>query len=341
MRVGQRGITLTELMVAMAIASVLVITVVTLHLSSLKSYYAAESSTALSQDTFLIGEFLRSEAIAAGGGSVRAWMALWVEDNCKSRNSLPECRGSDRMTVTKISLPEQECAITAQISSTEMRVANRTPMQCCLAPAVAGAQSFLNRQVVLSLNGTYIQRAVSQVDLGACTVKLVPGQAEGGDYPGKTTNWTGAVLSLVNVATYYMDSSSRSLNAWIDKNRDSVFTPDESSLLVDQVFDFQVTLGYDFMPVDGTVREDDKGFDDEWLYNDPEHVESFGLGYFKPPLLRRDLAMVQIGVMLGVQRIEAADSRQRLFNGPIREVDGWSFRSAFTKVAPRNTFIFQ
>jgi prepilin-type N-terminal cleavage/methylation domain-containing protein len=342
-RINQRGVTLIELMVAMAIASGLLVISMTLHLSSLQVFRSTEDFASLSQDSYLITDYFRNEIMSAGGGSVRGWMGLWVEDKCGARAPLPDCQGSDRLTVTTLNLPEQECAITGQVSANVVSVAMRGPGDCCLSPqaGVAGAIAFRNQQVVLTLNGVFIQRYIDDVDVGTCQATLAPGPAAGSDSPGAPPDWTGAALSLVKVKTYYWDPTLHTLNVYSDLNNNATVDAGEAQVMADQVFDFQLALGYDFSPPDGTETEVAGGLNDEWLYNNPTAVEVFGAGKFAAPLTRSSLAMVEVALLLGTKRAGVYTATPYLLNGPKRQFNGYYLRPTFTKLAPRNTLLFQ
>lgn len=342
---SQKGFSLIEMMIAMAITVFFLVISSSLHITTLRVHRAMEDRVALTQDSLLLVDYLRNRLVGSGGGTVRAWMALWHEDNCGSRSIFPNCNGGDRVTISTIATPFQECSITSTISNSPQRlqVAFSSPGVCCLEPQTANEVSFFNRPVMITLNDNFHQRYVTNVDLATCQVSLVPGQAAGGDEGGAITDWSGGMISQVRVETIYWDPVNRTLHKFADVNNDGVANLNEDIVVADNIFDFQISLGYDFNPPDGKIEQTSNGIDDEWLHNAPSVVEAVGTAPFLPPMSRAQLHLIQVGVILGGAERGANVSQDsaRLFNGPDRTEPGWILQKEFSVLSPRNSFIFR
>lgn len=338
------GFSLVELLIALGITTFLVTISATLHLQSMEMMKNTENRTMLTQDAILLIDYLRNEAIGVGGGSVRGWMGVWAEDNCPARSVFPACGGSDRLTLSTIRVPVQECVITGMAGANTLQVAFSSPGVCCMQPQIAGEISFQNRQVFLTLGDFYAQRYVTSVDLTNCRATIQPGQASGGDQTGGTVNWTNGALTLMQIETIYRDPTTNMLKRFMDDDNDGTVDAGEDLILADSVIDFQTAMGYDFNIADGNVVDTPNGVNDEWLFNAPGVAESFGAAWFaSPPLLRSQLHLVGVGVILGVSdpTSKVNLSTAQVYNGPQRTVPGWTLQSEVSFVAPRNAFIFQ
>ena len=328
----------------MAVSTILMLSVVTIDMYNLKSYHNGENQASLNQDTILLIQYLRNQVMFAGGGSVRPWMGIWVENNCARRSVYPNCGGSDRLTVVSLRNPPEECSITSQVNPTTFQIAFSSPGVCCLTPSVAGEINFANQQVMLTLSGYYTQRFVTNVDPVACQVTLQPGlQAGGNDSTGGTANWTGGMMSLVNVETIYMDPTSSTLNLFVDANNNGTVDAGELTVIADQVYDLQFALGYAANPPNGNVTTTANGVGDEWLYNAPSVAEAWGTSPFVAPLTPAQLSLVYVGVAVGSLNLTnpTASNTVNLLDGPARSAVGWTLQAELSQVAPRNSFIFQ
>ncbi len=337
---NQRGFSLVEIMIAMGIATFLIAGAMTAHVSNLSYYKTTESRSSLYQDSLLLIEYLRGELMQAGGGSVRAWMGIWVEDACLARAPLPACANSDRVTVSTVSIPLQECAITGQVNPTTVQVAFNGPT-CCLQPVAANEVTFLNRQVMFTLGDFYSSQYATVVNLITCQMTTVAGQSN--QRPPALWNWGNGVVTMVNVQTLYWDSINRMLKRWINTNNDNAKTADEDAIIADQVFDMQYALGYDFNVPDGNINETPTGINDEWLFNAPTVVEVFGAGVFAPPVVPSQLLSMQVGTIVGSDDAAAgfASAPKRSLNGPLRSLAGWMMMEEIARFSPRNSYIFQ
>jgi prepilin-type N-terminal cleavage/methylation domain-containing protein len=340
------GFTLVEVLVAAAISLTVMLVGTQLYLGSVSAYSGLKQRTSLSQDALMLVDYLRNMLLVAGGGSVRAWMGIWVEDNCNARSVYPACLGSDRLTVSSASIPLQECGITSMVSvaphPTVLQVAFSSPGVCCLTPSSPGEISFQNQYAIVALNGYFTNQFVSAASLVACQLTIQSGQATGWDQTGGTTDWSGGTVTMVKIQTVYLDMATNTLMVFSDSNDNGIVDPGELLSVAVGVMDFQVALGYDFNPANGEVSAVVGGINDEWLYN--AVGEAFGAGVFAlSSFTKASLLLVSPGVILGVTDISAATNwgSFQIQNGPVRGASGWSMRSEVTQLAPRNSYVFQ
>lgn len=163
---------------------------------------------------------------------------------------------------------------------------------------------------------------------GKCEIKFKPGPGRSNDNQGSRTDWAGASVSFVGVQTIFLDVDKRELYRFTDVNGNDAIDSDEATLLADNVYDFQIALGYDFRPADRIVE--DRGDDtDEWLNN--FLGESLGAGSFANAR-RNQLRIVKIGIVVGAKAPQDLIDRQepiKVFDGPTRN-DGQVYLKAIT-----------
>ncbi|MGE4132799.1 MAG: PilW family protein [Bdellovibrionales bacterium] len=338
-----RGFTLTELLIAMGVGVFLISVSVTLHVVNLNQFRSTELRSYMAQDSLLLSDFFRTKIMAVGGGPIRGWMGLWPENNCNARLFMPNCLGSDRLSMSTLRFPIQSCAVTGQPLPNRIQAAFVAPGVCCLSAANPGEVDFDNRHAMLVLGDFYRQVYLTNLNAGTCQADMSAGQAAGGDSFGGLPNWTGGTVSLVDVETYFVDPTTHQLNQFIDANNNNVADTNEVAAIVDGVFDLQVALGYDFAISDGNIAEAADGSNDEWLFNNPTTAEIFGIGYFAPPLNRNQLLMVAVGTILGTQdkNTPVGLLETSLLDGPLRKEDGWVLQGQVAQAAPRNSYVFQ
>jgi len=340
----QQGFTMVEILIAMGIATFLIAGAMTAHVSNLSFYKTTESRSTLYQDSLLLIDFLRLELMSAGGGGVRAWMGLWVEDNCLARLPFPACNGSDRITISSLSVPVQECAITGQVTPTTLQIAFTSPGVCCLQPQAANELSYAGKQVMVTLGDYYAQSFVTGVDLNTCRLTVANGQAAGYNRPHPTPDYSNGTVSMMTVQTVYLDTVTRMLKRFIDANNNGVMDANEDVILADGVFDIQFALGYDFNVPDGNVLDSADGQNDEWLYNNTAGPpEIWGVGVFAPPVVRSQLLAVQVSAIMGSDEAEGntPTGPRQVLNGPARSLAGWMMMDETARLSPRNAYIFQ
>jgi len=334
------GFSLVEMLVALAASMLILVAVMGLYLFSFNAYLSMQNRSSLAQDSMLLVDYFRNELFVAGGGAVRGWMGIWVEDNCTARSVFPACNGSDRVTISSATVPLQQCTITGMVGG-KLQIAFSAGI-CCLTKQ-AGQIDYKNNPVALTLNSFFHSSFAVDEDTAACTLTISDGQARGGDSDGGTIDWSGGMVTLMQVETLYWDSINSQIVRFQDLNNNGAVDLGEMSIVAVGVYDFQVALGYDFNPADGNILTTANGVNDEWLYNAPGVIESLGTGYFVPAPSKSSLLLVQVGVVLGVSNPNSriTSSSAQILNGPVRTQPRFTMQPEVTQLAPRNSYIFQ
>ena len=324
-----------ELLIAVALSAFLILVTLTQNLSMFQGQMYGITRSNLSQDVLLDASYLANQIEGIGGGAVRSWMAIWEENNCAARGPLADCGGSDRITLTTAQNPPLECAIQSWALATPNQIVVANTPACCLTAA------FNNKQLMLVNNNSYAQVYSTSVDLVACTLTFTGGQAAADPEQANplATNWGNGTVSVVNVQTYYMDSTAHALNVWADANNDGAIQANESSLVATGVYDFQVALGFDLNSDHNLVDQENNT--DDWLYN--AAGESMGVGVFASASMFQ-LEMVEVGIMLGIPanfQHGQPNVALTLLDGPARQINGIDLKDVSYKVGPRNSYLFQ
>ncbi|MEW5852165.1 MAG: prepilin-type N-terminal cleavage/methylation domain-containing protein [Myxococcota bacterium] len=330
-RRAARGFTLIELVIALAAS--LTILEVSSHLivQMTTDIKAVESRASADVDAKLLVDFLVRTVQPVGGGNVRPWYAVWIEDDCAPRAGLPDCQDSDRLTVLTLdsSFVAPECGVTAG--------GVNGPLTTTAGCLVAG---MVNKHAVLTNSaGQHRSVVITAINSpGADQATFVTGQAAGLDQlPG---SWAGATLTMVTVATYYWDSATHELKRWVDADADNTADAAEITVLADRVHDLQFAYGFDMInPADGRVSDTNSGTD-EWQFNSTSDTLSSGLLQVGTDIAARsDLRLVAVGIMVGAPSPKL-ESTASLLNGPLRSVQNVHLRAARSLAYTRNLFIF-
>ncbi len=345
---------MVEVLISVMIGSITLLLVVTLNVSATTNFiHYREKSTAQEESSYLLSN-LAKKIQMAGGGPLALSSSIWVEDGnngnktCPARGPFGACNGSDRLTLIRYesfsfvdlsvdAMQTSSCLVTKTLSPTSLQIFKDSTNNCCLNA------TFKNKQAMLILNGSYGQRYIRSMDLGSCQVTIEPGPAAGHDIlpGGAPVSWDNASLNVVTVSTYYLDPKTHFLMQYIDPLNTGTLDNTTTQVMADQVYDFQVALGYDINS-DGVVA-DAGSATDEWLYNAPGAAEALGVGNFLNTVPNM-LAMVEVGVILGHPDpgVAAGSLPAQILNGPsIPFPSGWNLIGATTKLMPRNSQIFK
>jgi prepilin-type N-terminal cleavage/methylation domain-containing protein len=335
----RRGFTLIELVVAMALAvivgavAVQTGTLISAALDRQKKLAPAEI------DTRLLEDFLFEEVQEAGGGLVRPWSAVVVDDNCVASAGLPACAGGDRVRVFTPHPTASTCTITAKSATTLTSTAIDTNGDgsvdaCC--PAVNGMANTV--VAVTDPNDTlkieYYHAGAAATSTASCTLALQnSGVAVAGMPLSTLASYASAQLSTGTVAIYAVDTATHELRRFEDTNHDNTWSASESSTIAPRVFDLQAALGYDGAPADGVIS-DAASTTDEWVGNVAADTLPTGA-------LGNQLRLVRFGVVVGTPLSGNAAQSIRLLNRPTG-VGAANFfvKGAIASAYLRNVFIF-
>jgi prepilin-type N-terminal cleavage/methylation domain-containing protein len=330
-----QGFTLVETMIAMGLMSLVALGASKLFITGISQLHRVQVRASLNDEAKTLGSYLISRVQGVGGGVVRPWAGIWVEDACGVRNGLPDCSGSDRLSLATADATLPECQVQS-INASNHVIVNLVSGICCMTAAYA------NRQAVVTAGITYhVQYFVTNVDTAGCSADLVPGQAFGGlnSPPPALSGWNNGGLTIAQVSTFYVDMSTHYLNEYQDLDNNGAIDPGEVNPVSDRVADLQLALAYDSNPTDGQVPIT---YDtaDEWLYDATGAGEALGSGGLvnaKPSLLR----MAAVGVVMAQVNQKAAKGGAFALNGPMRSNPGWQYRNSLSFARFRNLDLFQ
>ncbi len=323
------GFTLIELIISMGLSAMLVTMVLNGLTTMNRTMSRIQQRTQVQEEARLLSDHFSETLRKAGGGVVRPWTALAVENDFDGQ-------GSDRLTYARLESDPLQCRIEA-FDGTTLQVEEDEVGVCCLTSA------FLQRQVSLVSSDSdnrdhWEAHRVDELDLTTCEARLEPGQAHATDAsPEDDAVWAGGVVAVVRVQVYWVDHTDSALKVEEDYARDGTLV---IRTVADRVFDLQIALGYDVSPSDWQISETGDT-QDEWLFN----AEGDVLGGGGQGLLlarREDLRMVRFGLIVGapVRGYRVSQSLQ-LLDGPVRQRDGWILGSSLTTVGLRNLEIMR
>lgn len=354
----QRGFNLLELAVASALAGIIAIAAVGAFASLNRQIVRMQHETLASDNAKTLVDFLVSDLQAIGGGSVRPWAALWVEDGedtvadgrCGSFGCSPG-DVSDRISYATVVAGSPTCPISAVTGATVQSTG--VAAACCLQQLVDAASFDIvapKLHAVLTRGNASRHVVLTALNAATCEMSMQDGPLTGAnnvdaddlidsqDSSVTSVDFTGGSISGVEVTTVYLDEATHTLYSAEERSgfNGSNVTIDpltERKRLASDVYDLQVQLGFDGNPGDGRLV-DTNNTADEWLYNTS--------GDTLPAAIRLlDLRMVAVGVVVGVNvRDQGYQSSAQVVGGPSRSAAGVHMRGGMGKAALRNIFVF-
>ncbi len=328
-----------------------------------------QAESGASDDAKTLIDFLITDLQAVGGGAVRPWMALWVEDGgdptararCARFGQNP-CGTSDRVTVALVVPDSRSCPIT-RMTDSEIFTDTNGPECCFVKLGENDGGGFVDRDSGLKMHVVAVRNGASrQVSLSGltnpgtgttpCSMRWAPGPMAGIDNKDGDTLldavdtdaagvlpsvFDGGTVTAVAIRTLFLDERSHDLFAFEDKRDFNgvavTVDDDERRRIASNVYDLQLQLGYDGDPADGRLV--DRGtVDDEWLYN------ALGDGLPRPVGVN-DLRMSAVGVVVGVNvKDPGYASSAQVIGGTVKSQPGTHMRSGMGKAALRNAFVF-
>lgn len=325
----ERGMSLIELLFSMAITTGIILGCCIWMMDSIKNFHFYRMRSTVSENSSLASDFIVNDIQSSGGASAPAWTAVSLVNNCTASGPFPACNGSDRLTVFQILQNQFQCEVT---SNTPTRLTLDNTNGCCLSADMA------NHTFIMRLNENFTYGFATRLNLATCEIDYTAYQGEHRDFTGGRTLWPRAGVTFMTTKIFYLDPDKHQLFQFADANNNNSIDPKENTLLAEDIYDFQVSLGYDFNPMDRALT--DLGNDqDEWLYNSPG--EEWGQGVFVTT--RQDfLRMVGVGLIVGsplkgsAKTIGAVDATARIFDGPERTQPGWYLQAHVSKLLLRN-----
>ena len=326
---SQSGLTLAELLIALAISSTVVLFTLSLTTDALLQSKRSDYSSELSYDFDLFTDYFSREIPNAGGQDIPAKAAYFTENDCVARDSFPDCNHSDRITLATSNQPAT-CSIVSYNASAKTATLLSVAGICCLT-----GNSLANRQVLFSNGTSFAQHWVQSSNEATCEINFVDGPMSPNDHFDATFIWNGALVLPVDIVTFYVDPTT---DFFYKKTYDGTTAlSGTASLVADRVVDFQVALGFDFKPNDGVLL-DNADNQDEWLNNSPG--ESMSDTNFSAATVDT-LKMVELSWILGSPSATSKPATATILDGPARTRNAWLFRTGAVKLAIKSTYLFQ
>src|SRR3954468_2413526 len=107
----ERGFSILEVLVAMGVMMILVEAVAVAYVHMISQSKTAKVHSSLDEATKFLSNYFTYRLQGVGGGAVRPWASVWVEDACAARAPFPACDGSDRVTTAISDKVLPECMI--------------------------------------------------------------------------------------------------------------------------------------------------------------------------------------------------------------------------------------
>jgi prepilin-type N-terminal cleavage/methylation domain-containing protein len=329
MTLGQKGFTILEVLISLSISAFLILIVMSQNLSFVQQQLYSVTHSNLAQDSILDASYLSQVIENSGGGAVRSWMSVWVDNGCPSRSGFPDClTSSDRLTVVDSQTTPLDCPISAQATPNSMILQGNL---CTASNLFNGAYG---QQLMLVLGNSYSQVYVTAYDAATQTLTYAAGPASPND--SAAADWSKGTVSVVQVRTYYVSTSSNQLMVFSDTDHTGIANPANTSTLADYVFDLQAALGVDLQG--NNILTDTNSNTDEWLYNAAGDAPLF------PSYSNNQIKMIEVGLISGVSNKYKKTASQgviQILDGPNRQsqlaAQGlYDLKAISFKVGPRN-----
>ncbi len=361
----RRAFSILELAISLAIAGIVVAAAASAGVVVTKLLKLEGKKSAADQDARRLVDFVLSDLQTVGGGQVRPWMSLWVENNpTAGRDGLPTPNPdepNDRVTLIDVDFNRGSCDVVAVSSNTitfehlPAPPGSPDPGPCCYAwdaPPISGPADQYVDQPLMFVKGRdewAVRYATSEVDATNCvyghsgvnpladwtgTAGAVP--VLDGDF--ETTFATDSTVTPISIRTLYVDEDDGGVDRlprlmeWVDRNNNAILDDgDDNSVVFPGVLSFHVALGYDAAPDDGRIT-DSGDTADEWVGNASGDTQA-GL----PGASQR---MAAVGVITGVKAVEPGTRTMQVLDGPAITSSNRILRRASGRALLRNVAVF-
>lgn len=339
-----RAFSLIEVAVASSIAAIISTAAISTFAMINKQVVRMQGGSVASDHAKSIIDLLVSDMQGIGGGAIRPWMAVHVEDGGGLRDVARDTNFNmpsgpvlpDRITFATAIPGAPTCVITAMAGDNDL-TSTGTGASCCLRALFNAREAGTSAlQAFLVKGASYRQVAMTAPVDATCTAKFTQGQLYLNDQPQAAWDYVGAELVAASVRTIYL-TADRELRLYRETESTNGVPEngaDENIRLAGNVVDFQVQLGYD---VDGDGRIlDTSSNNDEWRYN------TVGPTSHGVPGLRTDaLRMIGVGVIVAQPVNDPTYvSRAEIVGSTSIKGERQQLRAAMGKVALRNLFVF-
>lgn len=314
----KNGFTITELLIAAGISSIIILMGTTLFIDSQKEEQTVRQTSYVTWSTMLISQVLGKTLRGAGGATVRPWNAIKVENNCGpwAEVNLPTCQGSDRVTIAieksngsgayypKISVTSYaEASGSLQVTAVDINGNGTIDGTECPLEATMDDNSIILVNAADSITRTL---RITNVNLATCVL------ATEDDLQGKILNqgvigtetFVNGTISPVTLKTIYWDGNTFKIYRLVKVLNTSPLTPQDTLILSDNVYDLQFGLGYDVGFRNQSITNNNTDTD-EVLYNaagdSMDTLGGAGVGGSNT-----DLKMLYVGITVGTSQYKAS-----------------------------------
>lgn len=347
-----RGFNLIEVAVASAMAGVISIAAISAFASLNRQLVSLHAQSTANDSAKSVIDLLTNEMQSVGGGAIRPWMAIWVENGTSTNDSTrdeafkpPEDIGSDRVTFATLIDAAPACTITSM--KTSSLVADSVGKNCCLDEMFdkASLEGSGDTLLLAYLVAGKQHRQVALRRTKGCSAEISPGPlavldvVTGAAPKAPDAGFVGGRIVATEIRTIFLSEGDLLMFHQLQNFSSTApkLVDGTVGLVATNVHDFQVQLGYDENR-DSRIS-DDNALDDEWLFNVDDEapvVVAPSAGFDA-----RTLRMVGIGVIIGVRvgSVSTPSSARIVGGGVITSDEAW-LRSAMGRVSLRNLFIF-
>ena len=331
---NQKGISIIEVMLTLSIG-VFVLTA-TLSLARVlltQSQDLMRSGSGYQAQTLLV-EYFTDKIQGIGGGIMRPWAAVRVEDNdCPALGVIPACNGSDRLYLAKLKRNINSACISIEDSTATEIIfhVNELTGECD-----CDILGYANSQIFVESGLRYQHLKVLSVDASACIIQTEPGFLAHIDTA--IVNWRNALVMPTDISIIFLDTDTQILKLAQDLNGDQIFSQNEILEIADQVYDFQVSLGFDRSPEDGVISHGPNAAQDEWFGNHTN--EQMGSGVWSG-VERGQLRALMVDILIGDRDRTRGGNTLRVQNGTQKSFDGILLNRVNFSVYFKSLGIFQ
>ena len=313
----QRGFSLIEITVTLAIASIVAAAATSATISVYRSTRVLEQEAAVDEDAKILLDVIKGRLRQLGGGSLRPWQA--VSKKCVTINGAA-CAGSgEQIHFIDVNPAFEQCPIASSNGTTNAAV---TPTgTCCTAQA-----GFATLPVIWvpanAANGGWRVRKCAPTACG-CAFSTVAGTVDVAADNGVTADYSGGFIVAGQSVSYFVKTATTTheLHVLDDDDQDGVY---KDRLLHDLTYDVQLQFGHDATQ-DGT-------FNGVWA----PAIDNGGT----------TLRMVRVGLVIGARApgLTSASSvtalSNQVFTAPNTGKDGQRLRHVVGATALRNLLFF-
>lgn len=368
-----RGMTLLEIMVASTIASIVIAAATSSVMAIYASVRETEGRAMLDAEAKILVEHIANKVRPIGGSSnyFRPWNLVRVANGASG--------APDKLFIAEIvnGTNTKECPVTGTTGRNRLNFGLTGQDACCLTTdeyktgrLALGTNASREEVIAVRLDNVNIgsNNNGSGNNNGACWLNFQGNATDNTQFVATlqwpaSKNWLdNGYLGLVVVTEIWLDTTTRRLmmtrynmdngsgtkqlesctvSAGVTTCAPAVTAPVWA--IADEIYDFQVALGYDVPPASDGRITNTGATTDEWLFNtsgDPTAIGSGTLAPLKDANLS-DLRMVMIGVTLGVKSKTMGGNRVQMLDGATRTTAGVFLRSVVGRVGLRNLYLFE